>query len=313
MITPDYRVYVPGQVEYFNGYEWTPIREYRDNDYTLQYTKEGFAQLVLPTQYKTNAKSRSYAIASPNSMFVCGDWAGRIPYKSSKSVVVSLNMSSIIEKIENGIFRGKFIGAFQYNDDGIPMDDDTISLIIMLNETEIESWDDTTVKTSICRPHQVMGTLEMLQRHNIRYEITSHNAKRVDLTIYDCPDIKAWKRCRYSFSTEQAVKIAAEMLKWNDNKYYTTSSIDNANYYQFVVTSIGKRAIMKKNKSKYTIRVANTAHSQFPKDLNIDERYRRILTVNLSDKKEYCLQVPSGMPIFRYRYNIFVAGGPLLT
>ena len=313
MITPDYHIYVPGTVEYFNGHEWHPIRDYRKSDLILQYTRDGHAQLVMPSRYTVNKKCRSYTIASSNSMIVCGNWAGRMPYKSSKNIVVSLNMSSIIEKVENGIFKGKFIGAFYYENNEMPIDSEQIDLITMLNETEIESWDGTTVRTSISRPNQIVEVIAICQQKNMHYEIVSCNEKRINLIIYDCPNIDTWEKHKYSFSQEQAQRIAVSMLKWNYNKNYTTTSIENADYYQFIVTSIGKRAIMKKIKGKYIIRTTNTACAVFPKDLNIDERYQRLSIISLPDRREYCLEVPSGMPIFRYRYNIYVAGGPLLT
>lgn len=317
---------VDADTEFFTGFGWKKIKDYKDSDKVLQYLPNGDSELVKPNKYlkiksdQLNYFKTKYGI----SQAICNDH--RIIYvnRKNRNKLLEIKCSDMIKKHEENIngFSGNFITAFKYKGKGLNLSEAEIRLMIAVIADG--SFISDSPKNNRCRVNlkkeKKIERLEyLLKLNNIRY-IRRDNQQGYTIFTFKAPrKEKYFTNDWYNFNEDQSKVIQDEIFRWdgNNKNVFTTNIKESADFIQFVFSSnnlrasiniddrVGKIYQQKYVRKSITYRVI-VSKNKYVSILNPNKT--EIKKVNTIDGYKYCFTVDSGMLILRKDNCIFITG-----
>lgn len=317
--------------EYFNGTRWVRISEYNGTDKVLQYNKNGKAELVIPNAYIINLREELNYIHTKYGIDMCISDNHNVVYESPKGVFYNQPFHEIKDKIEKLSFYGKILTTFDYEGEGINLSDDEIRFYIAVFA---DGSFNKNVKSeySMCRFHlkkdrKKERLVNLIKKINKEYNIYQSVADGyLDINVYNVKKIKNFPKEWYNCNKHQLKIIADEVMYWDgkfeDKNNFYTNNKEDADFIQFVYSSLGKRASIvvadrrektKDGKYQYkSIEYQVNWTDRIRCGLNQDRRPNHTPTIiekyETKDGLEYCFNVPSHMLVLRRNNKIFITG-----
>lgn len=326
---------VDSETEYFNGTRWVKISKYEPGDKVLQYESDGSARLVYPSEYHKYPESTFYHIKSHTGLDQMLSLEHNVVYLTSKGHIAKKPMHELLamhEKSKYG-FQGKVPTAFNYEGEGIDMSDEQIRVMCAViadgtfNNFSQKAKTYNRVRINIKKERKKERLRILLQRANIHWdEKVWNNTDRQYTNFLFQPPLRTkifpaeWYQC----SQRQLAVIADEIKYWDGNvrrgiTTFSTTCKDNADFIQFVLSSMGKRASIivddrvgkfrgkyERKSIAYTVRaVKNRPYIGF---CSYARGKMKIKPTNASDGFKYCFTVPSGMLVLRRNNCINITG-----
>lgn len=322
--------------EYFNGYEWKKISEYTDGERVLQYNEDGTANLVYPLNYIKNEAEYLWHFQTKYGTDQCLSDEHNCYYITSKGNLYCKKFKEVRENQETTGFKGKFITSFDYEGKGIDLSDDEIRLMTAIfadgSFLTIRKPDNTSRKVRFhLKKERKKERLKMLlEKNNIEYKESKSSTEG-----YTDYYFKAPFRCKhfpiewYNCNKRQFKIIADEVMYWDaeysiKNRFSTTNKQD-ADFIQFVYTSLGYRATISVNDRRnqiyhtcgkfyvrksieYVVRYTERNLISMCVDNRPDHKKTEINKYKTLDGYEYCFTVPSHMLVLRRNNKIFITG-----
>lgn len=327
--------------EFFNGTEWKKISEYKLGEKVLQYNLNGTAELVTPIAYIKNECKYLWHFKTKYGLDQCLSDNHNCIMISPKGKIKEEKFYSVKARQNEGRCRDRFITAFNYEGQGIQLSDDLIRIYIACFADGNFSKEATPsaptylrARFNLTKPRKIARLAELARKAGLKFHIEKYN-KAVQQDSYDCfvymPErIKEFPEEWYNCNKHQLEVIADEIMLWDgvasENNRYTTVIKKNADFIQFVFTSLGKRTTIltsnrigtvsnTKNKKyyrksiEYTVCVAKNALVGFSSS-KTTRAYRntKINQYETKDGYEYCFNVPSHALVLRRNNKIFVTG-----
>ena len=319
--------------EYFNGFEWKKISEYQIGDKVLQYNEDGTAELVIPSRYIKKPSKKLYHFETKYGLDQCLSLDHNVVYRSCKGKMYNEPFEKIMKKQQTSGFHGRFLTTFNYEGKGINLTDNEIRLKVAIFADGTFFYDDVT--NTKCRVHlkkdrKKQRLEKLLKLNNIIYDKRNSSAQGFnDYYFYTDSQDKHFPIEWYQCSKHQLKIIADEIGYW-DSRYstkneYTTTCKKDADFIQFVFTSLGYRAtigiynrvgqdyltcnkIYQRKSVEYTVRYTTRTLV----GLCTDRREHCIMTPITEyvpkDGYQYCFTVPSHMLVLRRNDKIFITG-----
>ena len=322
--------------EYFNGYEWKKISEYTEGERVLQYNEDGTAKLVYPSNYIKNEADYLWHFESKYGLNQCLSDEHNCYYITSKGNLYSKKFKEVRENQETTGFKGKFITSFDYEGNGIDLSDDVIRLMVAIfadgSFLTTRKPDSTIRKVRFhLKKERKKERLKMLlEKNNIEYKESKSHAEGYTDFYFQAPF-----RCKhfpsewYDCNKRQFQIIADEVMYW-DGRYdikndFSTTNKQDADFIQFVYTSLGYRATISVNDRRnqiyptcgkfyvrksveYTVRYTERNLISMCIDNRPNTKKTEINKYKTIDGYEYCFTVPSHMLVLRRKNKIFITG-----
>ena len=343
--------------EYFNGNGWVKISDYKYGDKVLQFTNEWKAELVNPleyiklscdkmTRYKTKYGIDMVLSDEHNVLYIDTSHNHHNYWKNVNLLKIKESeMRARHIKNKSG-FTGKFLTTFDYDGNystGLSENELRLTVAIMADGAY-------NTKTNWCRMNLKKDYKKdrlrwLLNECNIEFNENKWNNtddKYINICFYSPLKLKHFPKEWYDLNKCEREIIFDEISHWDgDNGIgnrgirYRTSCKEDADFIQFVVSSLGKRLTINIDNSKpigekyilstngkeytrksilYTLNVVNGnniigigGQTDTNNKLNVISEY--ITT----DGYKYCFTVPSGMLVLRRNNKIFVTGNSAKT
>lgn len=323
--------------EYFNGTEWKKISEYKNGEKVLQYQKDGTAILVEPLEYIRQKKDYLYHFETKYGLDQCLSEDHNCILLTQKNNLKEEVFSSVMERQNNLKFYDKFITVFNYSGEGINISDNLLRLLVAASADATYDYNaDITWNTynrarfRIKKARKISRLINIIKSNNLEYDIkTFDNDDHVNIYVYLPFRIKNFPKEWYQCSKHQLEIIAEEVMFWDgvakENNRYATSIKSNADFIQFVFSSLGKRATILTNnrigRSKivngkeyldksleYTVHITDRKSISLTCDKRASHHPTTFEKYKTKDGYEYCFVVPSHMLVLRRNDKIFVTG-----
>ena len=156
-----------------------------------------------------------------------------------------------MERQNNLQFYDKFITAFRYEGTGIDISDEMLRLLVAASADATydynanETWKTyNRARFRLKKARKISRLINIIKLNNLDYEIkTFNNDDHVNIYVYLPFRIKEFPKEWYQCNRHQLEIIAEEVMFWDgsakeQNRYCTTIK-SNADYIQFVFSSIG--------------------------------------------------------------------------
>ena len=324
--------------EYFNGYEWKRIADYKDGEKVLQYNENGTANLVYPLNYIKRPKEYLWHFQTKYGCDQCLSDEHNCYYITSKGNLYHKTFREIKYAHENNKtgFTGKFITTFDYSGRGIELSDDEIRIMVAtFADGSFYSWNCSDKKYTQTRFHLKKDRKKARLRNLI--EQLGYEYREKESAAYHYTDfyVNVPFRCKhfpkdwYNCNRHQMSIIADEIRYWDcdyekGNRFSTTSKGD-ADFIQFVMTSLGYRTtisvndrtnqehltcgkIYKRKSIEYSVSWTSRKLVGLNSDCRINHSKTPIEKYPTKDGYEYCFTVPSHMLVLRRNNKIFITG-----
>lgn len=317
--------------EYFNGTRWVRISEYNGTDKVLQYNKNGKAELVIPNAYIINLREELNYIHTKYGIDMCVSDNHNVIYESPKGVFYNQPFYEIKDKIEKLSFYGKILTTFDYEGEGINLSDDEIRFYIAVFA---DGSFNKNVKSeySMCRFHlkkdrKKERLVNLIKKINKEYNIHQSVVDGyLDINVYNVKKIKNFPKEWYNCNKHQLKIIADEVMYWDgkfeDKNNFFTNNKEDADFIQFVYSSLGKRASIVVTDRREKIKDGKYQYKSIEYQVNWTDRIRCGLNQDrrpnhtptiiekyeTKDGLEYCFNVPSHMLVLRRNNKIFITG-----
>ena len=322
--------------EYFNGYEWKKISEYTEGERVLQYNEDGTANLVYPSNYIKNEADYLWHFETKYGLNQCLSDEHNCYYITSKGNLYSKKFKEVRENQETTGFKGKFITSFDYEGNGIDLSDDVIRLMVAIFAdgsfitTRKPDITIRKVRFHLKKERKKERLKMLLEKNNIEYKESKSSAEGYTDFYFQAPF-----RCKhfpsewYNCNKRQFQIIADEVMYW-DGRYntkndFSTTNKQDADFIQFVYTSLGYRATISVNDRRnqiyptcgkfyvrksveYTVRYTERNLISMCVDNRPNTKKTEINKYKTIDGYEYCFTVPSHMLVLRRDNKIFITG-----
>lgn len=321
----------PPDTEFFNGVEWKHISNYQKGDLVLQYDKDtGKAFLKEPKEFITLPVDQFYEIKNNRISFITSEEHKHL-INSENGVLSVLTTKELLKKHENNTRgnKAKLVNSFNYEGFGIELIDDYIRLKIAVfaDGSFNMKRKSNTVRINIKKDRKKERLRQLLSNLSIPYkEVVKDSGYSVFSFKMDNKD-KHFPSTWYQCTKQQFETIKDEVVHWDGSvvdrsntgrKYswsYSTLSKSDADFIQFVLTSLGFSSTMyldKRNKYKnkektaYSVRLNSSLGIGISKDTSKNntttiEKYE-------AGDKMYCFVTESGFFPVRQNNNIIVSG-----
>lgn len=303
------------KTEYFNGYEWKPISEYRLEDKVLQYNADGTATLVYPINYIKKPSKGMYHIKTKYGldMMISPDHRN-VTFLNQKrfKIMTTEEIMNVHNSCKYG-FQRKFKKSFIYCGKGISLTDDQIRLSIAIFADGC-FYSDTSKKVmiSVTKQRKRDRLINILNRANIDYSERIDNDGYYNIKFY--PPIEGYQKTFpkewYNCSHHQLEVIFEEVFKWDGyekkNNQYTTIHKSNADFIQFVCSSLNKSSAIyfdSRDNGTYRVDWSDRILRSF-----IEYPKKEFQLIQPEDGYDYCFSVPSSMLVLRRNNEIFITG-----
>ena len=303
------------KTEYFNGYEWKPISEYRLEDKVLQYNADGTATLVYPINYIKKPSKGMYHIKTKYGLYMMISPDHRnVTFLNQKrfKIMTTEEIMNVHNSCKYG-FQRKFKKSFIYCGKGISLTDDQIRLSIAIFADGC-FYSDTSKKVmiSVTKQRKRDRLINILNRANIDYSERIDNDGYYNIKFY--PPIEGYQKTFpkewYNCSHHQLEVIFEEVFKWDGyekkNNQYTTIHKSNADFIQFVCSSLNKSSAIyfdSRDNGTYRVDWSDRILRSF-----IEYPKKEFQLIQPEDGYDYCFSVPSSMLVLRRNNEIFITG-----
>lgn len=323
--------------EFFNGCKWKKISEFECGDKVLQYNEDGTASLVYPINYIKKKCESMWHFKTSRGLDQCLTDEHNVVYRSDKTNALHrMSFKDVRERQKNSGFRGKFITSFEYSGRGIDLSEAEIRLMVaVFADGTFKYTDCSDYLYRKCRFHikkdHKKARLEMLfAAAGLEYEKRESTAEGYDdyyvIVPFRCKHFPSdWYNC----NNEQLRIIADELVNWdcsyNKKNCYSTTSESDADFIQFVMSSIGRRStictqdrveqehivngkVYKRKSKEFYVNWTDTTLISMCYDKREDHQKTQITPYKTKDGYKYCFTVISNMLILRRNGKIFVTG-----
>ena len=322
--------------EYFNGTEWKRIADYQDGEKVLQYNRDGSAELVYPMNYIKRHSEYLWRFETKYGLDQCLSDNHTCYYVTSKNNLYSKSFKEVRLNQKQSGFKGKFITTFSYAGNGIDLSDDDIRLMVatfadgsFYNHNCGDGY-YTQARFHIKKQRKKDRLIQLFKATNRAYKETQSATEGYTDFYVNVPfRCKHFPKEWYNCSQHQMEIIADEVLYWDSyyeehNRFSTTSKSD-ADFIQFVFTSLGYRTTIaindRTNREYFT---NNKTYIRKSKEYIVSYTTRNLITMccdnrdnhkkteivpyKTTDGYEYCFTVPSHILILRRNNKIFITG-----
>lgn len=323
--------------EFFNGTEWKRISDYTYGDKVLQYNKDGTAELVEPLEYIRQPKEYLWHFETMYGLDQCLSEDHNCILLSQKNNLKEENFESVMKRQNELRFYDKFITSFNYGGCGIDMSDEMLRLMVAASADASydynadETWETyNRARFRLKKASKIARLINLIKDAKLDYEIkTFQNDDQVNIYVYLPYRIKEFPKEWYNCSKHQLQIIAEEVMYWdfdlkNKDRYFTSLK-SNADFIQFVFTSLGKRAnILESDRRgrvytvndkdyetksiEYTVSITDRVNIGLCCDKRKNHTPTQFEKYKTKDGFEYCFITPSHMLVLRRNNKIFVTG-----
>lgn len=332
---------VDADTEFFNGREWKKISEWNTDDKVLQWNRDGTAELVKPNAYIKKPCDHLWHIQTKYGVDQCLSDDHNMCWFSAKGAFhecTALEAKQMQETTCTG-FPGRFATSFTYNGSGIDISDDILRLYVAVIADGSFNY---TLPSTASTYNQV--------RFHIKKERKKERLRKLlnesGLPHREAPNAMEWYAdfyCSLPFRTKEfpsswyncsqhQLRILADELPYWDGTFskgnrlwnISTTSKHNADFIQFVYSSIGYRASINVNdrvgqqyltcgklytRKSIEYSVCATKRTLVgvsrPSDAGETTRFKKFIP---EDGYQYCFNVPSHYLVLRRNSKIFVTG-----
>ncbi|OFW61811.1 MAG: hypothetical protein A2Z35_06145 [Actinobacteria bacterium RBG_19FT_COMBO_36_27] len=318
---------VDSDTEYFNGLEWKRISEYQDGEKVLQYNKDGSSELIIPKEYVKYPAEYLWNFKT-RGLDQCLSDEHNVYYITSKN---NLNKKTFKEIKENheitAGFKGKFITTFCYSGIGLNYSEWEIRLKIAIKaDGTIRNNQTGNCQIHLKKQHKIERLRLLLHKNNINY--TQTNQKNGYISFYfNFKTSKIFDKNWYNCTKQQFEIVFDEVFRWDGRQKllndFSTSIKENADYIQFVCSSLGYRSgisiqnrIGKEKINGYEYKsIEYTVHYSIDNLIGLSKNRNdrnnaktKINKYKTKDGLKYCFETYSGMLILRRNNKIFITG-----
>ena len=321
--------------EYFNGFQWVKISNYKNNDKVLQYNKDGTAELVNPLEYHKHPAEYLWHFKTERGINQCLSDEHDIVYINDRNLQ---NMELVKEPFKQfkdkhnqlkGGHKGKIITTFKYDGEGIDLSDEQIRVMVAIiaDGSFVHEYKDRDIcKVNLKKARKKERLEKILHDANIEYE-KRKPLNGYQMYIFKAPRIeRSYTPYWYKCNKKQLEIIADEVLHWdgctNNRRCFCTTVKESADFVQFVFSSLGQRAtIMTYNRVGRQREIDGKIYTTKSIDYVVIISSQRPLIGIFNNKKKvgiqkyktldgykYCFTVPSGMLVLRRGDKIFITG-----
>lgn len=314
--------------EFFNGYEWKKISDFKKDDKVLQYNKDGSATLVTPLRYIKQKRDFLWHFSNKYEIDQCLSDNHNCIFFSKKGILKEEKLKDFKGRYikENISDNDNFKTAFIYSGNGISLSNEIIRILtafFIAGNFSYKSKDTNEISFDLNNETKIHRLLDILDKSNLDYFCYNNNellqnisekSKISNIKVLLPFKYNNFPKEWYNCNKEQLNIIEEEIIFWDTNlkeyNYCYTKSKELANFIQFVFSAQNKRAIILTSKDDnllekeiYKILISNenlvTLNS---KNKTPIEKYKT------KDGFEYCFTVPSHMLILRRNNKIFITG-----
>lgn len=318
--------------EFFNGFEWKRISEFKQGDKVLQYNSDGTSELVVPQRYIKAHCQTLHLFKTKYGVNQCLSDEHNVVYQTSKGHLAKKAVVDLIKQHNNSThgFNGRFYTTFKHDGDGIDLTDEQIRVmcaVICDGSFSFKFANKNIVRINIKKQRKKERLERLLQDANISYRKEQYNPndKEHYTYLFESPRIeKEFSDYWYNCSNKQLQVIADEILHWDGyvtdiRKSFSTTSKKTADFVQFVFSATGRRATIgiddrvgtSHSNSKYVYKsICYSVHiysNSMVSLINTKEK-TKIEDYATKDGYKYCFTVPSGMLILRREGKINITG-----
>lgn len=314
---------VDKDTEFFNGTGWKKINEY-DNDLVLQYEEDGKARLVEPSEHHKIPCDELTHFRTHYGVDQCLSDEHRVVYENKTGKLMEIPFHELKERHKNlkSGFSGRFRTTFDYEGEGIDLTEYELRLMVAVIADGSFQCSSTRCRFNLKKDRKKERLKWLFEKCKIEYAEKESTNKgfvffyaNVPMHLKNFPD--EW----YSCNKEQLKIIAEECMYWDGsggNSFSTTIKKD-ADFIQFVYSSIGERATISINNRvgqdyvtngktyirksiEYTVVVSKNNL------VSIKNRHNKteMKPYKTKDGYKYCFTVPSSMLILRRHNRVFV-------
>lgn len=316
---------VDKDTEYFNGKKWVKMADYSPEDKVLQYNSDGTATLVKPLKYhKLEASHLWHATAKRIDMMVSENH--NVVYRTIGTNKLKIkpfcDIRKACERNKEG-FCGNVPKTFNYSGEGIPLDENTIRLMVAV-------FADGAFHKATCNTTQCyMGLKKKRKRERIEMLLNKCHIeyrKKDSFYIFYAPfREKHYPESWYNMNQDQLKIVFDEVKHWDGCQFevghlpsFTTVNKNDADFIQFVYTALGYAAYItprdRKNEKQFidgrelkNKQISYTVCSGLKSD-HASLRKIHIKPVKTIDGYMYCFTMESGMWVMRRNNKIIVTG-----
>jgi replicative DNA helicase len=324
---------VDDKTEYFNGTEWKSIANYQDGERVLQYNEDGSASLVTPYEYIKKEATDFYLLKSKTGVNQCVSEEHQVVYhsKSTKSLMKTSALDVVNRHKENkdgfqGFIPTSFNG-YSHNLPILQIEENYLRLCIAIQADanypkpifiREGKYNGYMVRFRLKKEDKKKRLEDLLNKLGIDFvkKDISHQkaAKGFHNYIFYFPEyIKEFPKEWYSLNKACFKIIFDEVQNWDSSNEvgnrmfsYFSNSKNNADFIQFVCTSLNYRTSLKEDNHR-----ENTNYVVRPTSRNLCtiSRYEDGITPYTNHNGyKYCFRVPSGMLILRREGTINITG-----
>ena len=313
--------------EYFNGYEWKKISEYKNGEKILQYepnTKQ--AILLEPLKFHKLECENLNHIKTKYGIDMCLSNEHSVYYLNKNNNLKEISCEDMIKihsKNKKG-FTGKFITTFNYEGPGIALTNDEIKLMLaVICDGTFDKRRRTNRCTIKVKKERKIKELETILA-SIGKPFQKTSLKNGYINFYfDAPlKQKYFDKSWYSSNKEQLKIVCDNILMWdgNDKNRFSTTIKETADFVQFAFASCGYRAtISVRNRTgrKKIIGKKEYYTKSIDYDIHITDRILpslcsmkkcKINNYITKDGFKYCFTTTTGLWVMRRNNRIIVTG-----
>lgn len=327
---------VDKDTEFFTGIEWKKISEYTKGDMVLQYDMDTqVATLTYPERYIKapcdyfNEIKTKYGL----DQLICDEHNMVVRNLSRKPKIVKIPFKEFKERHETSK-KGVTLTiptAFYYNGSGIERltnEQIRLQIAVMAYGSYREDCRATWCRINLKKEDKKIRLRQLLNDCKVDYK---EGDKEDEYTVFKfdapIPNIKHFPKEWYNATREQLEVICDEVFRWNadlkeNNRYFSTCKED-ADFVQFVCSSLGIRATLaeydrigkdylingeayQRKSKEYT--VYKSSHSCFVSMTQGVGEKLEIGRVKSEDGFKYCFTVDKGALVLRRNGKVFVSG-----
>lgn len=329
---------VSADTEFFNGFRWKRIDEYKQGDMVLQYNLDGTASLVKPLQYHKYPCKEFWKLKTYNGAVnqMISD-QHNIVYMSKNGGIIKKNILDVLQmhrKSKLG-FSGKFITTFRYSGQGIPLSDQQIRVMcaVICDGTFYEmkkgGVQNKLVRLNLKKNRKKQRIRKLLSDAKISW--SQHRWNRTDPEymnfVFQSPiRTRVFDSYWYQCSQHQINVITDQILFWDGHvdkkgrKSFSTTVRQTADFIQFAFSVAGFRSsISTYNRTGQYHSTGEYVYKSVQYQVHISKHsvvgirsYSKgkldINKVKSDDGYKYCFSVPSGMLVLRRQNSINITG-----
>ena len=318
--------------EFFDGYGWKKISEWKQGDKVLQWSKDGTAELVTPIAYIKKKAKRLYELKTKYSIDATLSGDHRFVYISSKGNLCEAPFEKVVKRYnqsKKGV-SDKVITSFRYlGGKGVSLSDNEIRLMVaVIADGHFPNLNNRCC-INIKKQYKKDRLVHLLSSLNLPYERKEYPKGFSRFYFFSPRREKVYSKFWYDCSRSQLEILAEELPLWDSDKEPKRNRLsrcrtkvkETADFIQFVYSSLGYRTTIcsSSREGKKYIR-GNRVYERRGISYKINPTRRNtpglrnphepeeIKEVETKDGYQYCFSVPSSYLVLRKNDKIFITG-----